>query len=51
MIAYLLSGSAETFFVNLEDRLAIALEVVAEFPNRPHRIMREKRDPDLRGRV
>lgn len=37
MIAYLRSGSADTFFVNLENRLAVALEVVAEFPNRPHR--------------
>lgn len=37
MIAYLLSGSAETLFANLQDRLAIALETVAEFPDRPHR--------------
>ena len=37
MLAYLLSGAADTFFVNLEDRLDSALEVIAEFQNRPHR--------------
>lgn len=50
MIAYLLSGSAETFFVNLENRLAVALELVAEFPDRPHRTSTHSRptSPTLR---
>ncbi len=50
MIAYLLSGSVDTFFVNLEDRLEIALELVAEFPNRRHRTSKHSRPtaPTLR---
>lgn len=50
LIAYLLSGSAETFFDNLDVRLAMALEVVVEFPNRPHRTSTHSRPkaPTLR---
>lgn len=43
MIAYLLSGMPEAFFINLEERLPSALVVVPEFAARPHRASQHQR--------
>lgn len=37
MIAYLLSGTVEAVFTNLQERLSTSLAVVPEFITRPHR--------------
>lgn len=50
MIAYLLSGSADTVFKNLAERFYCDLVVVPEFASRPHRASNHPRTsaPDLR---